>query len=323
MPQQHHDANMTKREMLAERGIIKADPAENLRFQAEMPRGFSLNLCSHCNYRCNYCPQGVNAQPVEFLGIEIVEKLVRDLGGKAVYVQMSARGESLLHPQFFEIVDHIKKASGDSFICLNTNGSRVDTGTAEQLVACGIDQLQFSLQTMDPGLYRELTGSPYHERVVAAIINLAEMTRAMDAKPLLNVQYMDISKNRPYRRDFFDFCKAHDIDFHVQELHSWGDEFEAEVIGDPDRYPCPYLFLYPTVNHAGVVNPCFIDFHAKHAFGSLAQDSLTDIWHSGRARAMRAKHLQGHWHDIPMCRNCRGYRLIPNGFSRHNGQFTY
>ena len=323
MDTNRQDAHKTKKEMLVERGIIKADPAQNLRFQQEIPRGFSLNLCSHCNYRCRYCPQGIDAQRVEFLKTGIVEKLFNEIAGRAAYVQISARGESLLHPEFFRIIDIIKQANPASFICLNTNGSLIDGDIAARLIDSRIDQIQISLQTIDPDLYKELTGSALHSRVVDAVIRLAGLRTKLNKNILLTVQGLDVPENRPYKRAFFDFCYEHHLDFHVQQLHSWGDKFESDAVHDPDRYPCPYLFLYPTINHKGAVNPCFIDFHAKYTYGFIGRNSLADIWHSKRARDMREMHLLGRWNDIPMCRNCQGYRLIPSGFRFHDGRFDY
>lgn len=317
------DAHTTKKEMLVARGIIKADPAENIRFQEEIPRGFSLNLCSHCNYRCRYCPQGLSPQPEAYLDIALVKRVFDELQNRAVYVQISARGESLLHPNFFEIIDIIKEANPDSFVCLNTNGSLLDTDKTLRLATSGIDQIQISLQTLDAAIHRQMTGSLAHSRVISGIIALSELIRDLDRKPLLTAQFLDTEENGAHRRAFTDFCTRHGIHCHIQQMHSWGDTFEAPPVKDTTRYPCPYLFLYPTIHHDGLVSPCFVDFHAKYAYGSITQATLVDIWHSPRAREMREMHLTRQWGSIPICHDCRSYRLISSGFVYRDGRFHY
>lgn len=323
MNTQTQDAHLTKKKMLVDRGIIKADPAENLRAQEGMPHGFSLNLCGHCNYRCRYCPQGVAPQPEAFIEASLVAKLFDELGRQAVYVQISARGESLLHPDFFRIIAIIKTKSPDSFICLNTNGALIDRETAARLLDAGIEQVQFSLQTMDTTLYRRMTGSRRHAEVVATVTGMARDNAERGCPMMLTAQYLDTPENRPHRKAFTDFCARLGIECHIQAYHSWGDQFAASSVDDPERYPCPYLFLYPTITHDGRVAPCFVDFYARHAYGSIARHRLAEVWRSERAQAMRRRHLEGRWDEIPMCRHCQGYRLIPSGFVRRNGRFGY
>lgn len=318
------DAHMTKKEILAARGIIRPNPAENLRFQEALPRGFSLNLCGHCNYRCRYCPQGVSPQPEGYLDLKLAARLFDELQDRPVYVQISARGESLQHPEFFAVIDMIKEASADSFICLNTNGALIDEAMAGRLVASGIDQIQVSLQTVDGDLYRKMTGSPLHDRVMAGLDALARRAGKGAARlPMLTAQFLDTPENAPHRGAFEAFCADRGIHGHVQQMHHWGGTFEALDRADPDRYPCPYLFLYPTIGHDGRVAPCFIDFHGEYAYGSIATERLATIWHSSPARRMREIHLAGRWAEIPICRNCQGYRLIPSGFTRRDGRFVY
>ena len=61
------DAHLTKRESLIARGIIKEDDAQNIIYQSERPRGFTLNLCGHCTYQCTYCPQSFEELPAEYI----------------------------------------------------------------------------------------------------------------------------------------------------------------------------------------------------------------------------------------------------------------
>ena len=68
------DAHLTKRESLIARGIIKEDDAQNIIYQSERPRGFTLNLCGHCTYQCTYCPQSFEELPAEYIKKETFYK---------------------------------------------------------------------------------------------------------------------------------------------------------------------------------------------------------------------------------------------------------
>ena len=87
------DAHLTKKSVLISRGIIKEDNAENIRYQADLPRGFSLNLCGHCTYKCSFCPQSLSANLEEYINPGIIYKVFDELGNRAVYVRWAQGGK--------------------------------------------------------------------------------------------------------------------------------------------------------------------------------------------------------------------------------------
>ena len=167
---EYKDAHLTKKEILISRGIIKEDDAENILHQTKLPRGFTLNLCGHCTYKCAYCPQSLESYPVEFIREEIVHKVFNELGNNAVYVQMGSRGENLLHPRFFEIIEFIKSKNELSYICLNTNAFIIDDDMMVKMLSV-LDHIVFSLQTMEPDLYKKMVNSNGFEGIVDRIIS--------------------------------------------------------------------------------------------------------------------------------------------------------
>lgn len=316
------DAHKTKRQILIDRGIIKADDLENILHQHEMPRGFALNLCGHCNYRCSYCPQSLKKHPVEYIDVEIIEKTFGELGNRAVYVQMGTRGENLLHPSFFRVIDVIKKRNGSSYICLNTNGFLIDEKMMQRLLGSEIDHIVFSLQTIKADLYQKINGSTHHGTIVEKIKKFIKARNAAESNMLLSVQFLGFPENIRYRDDFINYWRGHDIQVQVQPLHCWGDKFEHTETQDEQRYPCLYLWLYPQISHKGRLAMCYNDFYDEMAYGDLSEYSLSALWQGERAKELREKHLSGRWGEIAMCRNCFGYKYFNNCFSKENGKFT-
>lgn len=316
------DPHFTKKSILVKRGIIKQDDADNLKHQLYLPRGFSLNLCGHCTYKCSYCPQSVESYPEEYINPDIIYKVFRELDKKAVYVQMSARGESLLHPDFFKIVRFIKSENSMSYICLNTNGYIIDDLMMGLLFDSGIDQILFSLQTMDPILYNKICMSPHHQKVVDRILKFVKMKDLLRSDLIISVQFLSFPENSSSYKEFADYWASHDVGVLVQHLHSWGNKMYTDRVTDGGRYPCPYLWLYPTITHTGHLSTCFIDFNQDMTYGSLETDSLSYLWRGERAVELREKHLRSDWGAIPLCSNCSGYKIIKNPFKYCNGRFS-
>lgn len=317
------DAHLTKKSVLISRGIIKEDNAENIRYQADLPRGFSLNLCGHCTYKCSFCPQSLSANLEEYINPGIIYKVFDELGNRAVYVQMGSRGESLLHPEFFKFIRFIKDKNKLSYICLSTNGYIIDDRMTAMLIKSGIDHIVFSLQTINPLIYKKITGSSHHRKVIDRIIEFKKKINRECSKIFLSVQFLAFPDNLPYRQEFIDFWQPHNIGIQIQNLHSWGGRFHlTETVSDEQRYPCPYLWLYPTITHTGKLTTCFTDFNEDMAYGSLDKETLASLWRGEKARLIREKHLHGKWRDISMCRNCSGFRAMGNGFKRHEDGFV-
>lgn len=316
------DAHLVKKDILIDRGIIKGNMAENIRHQAELPRGFTLNLCGHCTYRCTYCPQSLRPHPPEYIELEVVERVFQELEGRAVYVQMGTRGENLLHPRFFDVLRVIKDSNPRSYVCLNTNAFIIDDAMMEGLLTLGLDHLVFSLQTMVPELYANISGSSHHAKVVDRIKRCIARRQALGSETFLSVQYLAFPENLPHKRAFLDYWQDYDIEVQIQRFHGWGDKFEVKKDETVARYPCHYLWLYPTVTHSGNLVPCFADFYDEMAYGSLKTHSLRELWQGEKIRELRELHLQGRWGEIPMCKDCEGFLAMDNGFRLENGRFV-
>ena len=315
------DAHKTKKAILLARGIIMPDPVSNLLHQKSFPRGFSLNLCGHCNYNCSYCPQSLQINSKEYLKIETVEKVLAEVGNRSIYVQIGSRGEGLLHPDFFYVIRIIKRHNPLSFICLSTNGYAIDDEKMSAIFEEGIDQVQFSLQTVNPKLYKEITGSSNFAAVLDRIKKLSKMRKESESHMLISAQYLDLPVNRKYYGDFIQFCSDFGIDCHFQTVHNWGDKFNGQPISQTDRYPCLYPFLYPTISHDSRLSPCFIDYFGEMSFGSLESSTFSCLWNGKKARFLRNMHLSQRWDELALCRNCSGYKILGNAFQLEDGIF--
>ena len=313
---QADDGHVLKLSELTKRGIRKDNSIDNLLHNHLKPRGFTLNLCGHCNYNCTYCPTSLQKLPIERISDAILDQVFTEYGDTPLYVQMGSRGEALLHPKFFDIIRFIKNKCADTYICLNTNGYLLNDKIIGGLVESGIDQVTVSLQTVNEELYEKLEDSKHFSKVIERIANLAKSIRENKVQMQLVAQYMDIAENKSHQTQFREFCNANGITMQIIQLHEWGDKFESRLIDRTNRYPCPYLWLYPTVSHSGNLVPCAIDFFDEMPYGSLKSNTVAELWNGSGAEKIRGIHLAAKWDDIPMCHNCTQWSKIPSLFTR-------
>lgn len=172
--------------------------------------------------------------------------------------------------------------------------------------------MTLSLQTVNEELYESLEDSKHFKKVLERIVNLAKSVRENKVNQQVVAQYMDLPENKPHQMEFRDFCNANGITMQIIQRHEWGDKFESGLIDRANRYPCPYLWLYPTVTHIGNLVPCSIDFFDEIPYGSLKGNTVAEVWSGNTATNMRGIHQAARWDEIPMCRNCTQWSKIPN-----------
>jgi cyclic pyranopterin phosphate synthase len=119
-----------------------------------------LSVTARCDLRCTYCrPAGTPSdQPgADLTGDQRVD-LVRLLAGRFGLAQVRLTGgEPLLDPTLVPLIAAIRTAVPALAIAMTTNGRRMAELAAE-LRAAGLDRLNVSLDSLDPAVYRRITG---------------------------------------------------------------------------------------------------------------------------------------------------------------------
>lgn len=122
-------------------------------------RYLRLSVTDRCNYRCAYCvpPEGLTwLEPEAILTDEEILRVLRVLGQEGVSRVRLTGGEPLVRPGFVELVRKIRSLGVLEDLSLTTNGSLL-AGYARKLKEAGLNRVNISLDTVDPGRFRELT----------------------------------------------------------------------------------------------------------------------------------------------------------------------
>ncbi|MET8089571.1 GTP 3',8-cyclase MoaA [Micromonospora sp. NPDC005220] len=135
-------------------------------------RDLRVSLTDKCNLRCTYCmpAEGLPwlAGP-ELLTDEEIVRLVRvavELLG-VTEVRFTG-GEPLIRPGLVDIVAAVAALEPRPRVSLTTNGIGLDR-LAPALRAAGLDRVNVSLDTLDPGRFTKLTRRPRLDAVLAGL----------------------------------------------------------------------------------------------------------------------------------------------------------
>ena len=131
-------------------------------------RDVRISVTDRCNFRCSYCmPKDIydsnykffkKTEILSFEEIIRLTKILADLGVKKVRL---TGGEQLLRKNIHVLISHIKNIKGIADISMTTNGVLLSEKKAFLLKESGLNRLTVSLDSLDKGRFREISGSNY------------------------------------------------------------------------------------------------------------------------------------------------------------------
>lgn len=121
-----------------------------------------LSLTEACNYRCSYClPDGYRADGhPKFLALGEIERLVRGFAALGMSKIRLTGGEPSLRKDLPSVIAAVSAVPGIRKIALTTNGCLLPRHVRVWREA-GLTALNVSLDSLDPGRFRAITG---HDR---------------------------------------------------------------------------------------------------------------------------------------------------------------
>ncbi len=253
-----------------------------LRSGKPLPSWIDLNLTELCNrsagsrHACVFCPRIDAAQyPNQALhmSLDMVQRIASQLRevSYAGTVVLCGFGEPMLHPTFQAVVAMLCRVG--CRVELVTNGDRLSTGYARDLVALGLDcivvscydgphqLLKFKAMLDDAGLV-EGDGYILRDRWHSA-------EDQFGLKLTNRAGMVEVGKQDPVQ---------------------------------PER-PCHYLAYQMTVDWNGDVLLCVQDWSKRIRFGNLAHQSLWEIWTSPAMHKRRMQLMQSRMGLSP-CSGC-------------------
>lgn len=125
-----------------------------------------ISLTDHCNLRCLYCmPEEISFRPnAELMQDEEILFLVRLFVSLGFDKFRLTGGEPTVRPGMVELVRAIVGVPGVDSLTMTTNGL-LFSRMAQPLAEAGLKRANFSLDTVDPEKYRQLTRGGSIEKV--------------------------------------------------------------------------------------------------------------------------------------------------------------
>ena len=127
-------------------------------------RDLRISVMDRCNFRCPYCmPKETFGEGYRFLGtaerlsFAEITRLASLFVGLGVHKLRLTGGEPLLRAGLQELVGDLAALPGVEDVALTTNGVLL-ARHAEELHAQGLNRVTVSLDSLDPAVFRQMSG---------------------------------------------------------------------------------------------------------------------------------------------------------------------
>lgn len=129
-----------------------------------------LSVTDVCNFRCNYClPDGYQCsttpEPLTLAEIGRIARAFAAMGTRKIRI---TGGEPSLRKDLPQIIRVLKQTPGIDTVALTTNGYRL-THQIGDWADAGLDQLNVSIDSLDPQQFRAITGHDKLQEILTGI----------------------------------------------------------------------------------------------------------------------------------------------------------
>lgn len=290
-----------------------------------IPRFWSIEPTNVCDLRCPQCPSGSGwlSRRRGFLRPEDYALMLDRIAPHALYLNLYLQGEPTLHPQLPTLIRMAKERN--LYVATSTNGQRVNAQMARQLVRSGLDKIIVSVDGADQASYATYRVGGQLEKACQTIQYLAEYKRLIGTRaPRIEMQTLAFQHNQDQLPRMKQLAKSLGADtFRVKTAQFYtlapDDTLRPPKSERLSRYAetadgslrlkrtlpnrCFHLLTSAAVTWEGDVLPCVFDKDARHAFGNVLREDLTDIFSSRAAREFRQRIFSKRT-SIDICGNC-------------------
>jgi len=279
----------------------------------DTPLSVNIDPSSKCNFKCNFCPTGINGGGQLSAYVELAIDQLSEFPRQVKSLWLVKDGEPLLYSNIAGAILRAKKAGVAEQVKITTNGSLLNETMAEQLLGVGLDYIKFSIY---PQNFPSVEG-----RVLSNLEKFYGMR--IGTTPHIHCKIVDYKLNAGDKAQFLDVFSPICDTINIDSLMGWSGISDEYLMGETpttamngittltDKVICAEPFKSMAVNVDGSVTTCCVDWKGSNRYGYVANNSLYDLWHGDYLKVIRWAHITGQRDRLPACNGCHYLRGLP------------
>ena len=251
-----------------------------------------IETLNRCNSTCSFCPvsKRVDPRPLASMSDALFSRILDDLAnlGYAGKLCLHSNNEPLLDPAIVHRVREARQKCPDAYLFLYTNGTRLDTELAWELLQAGLDLLRIDNYSDRLALHR----------------NLEELVRDFERPPYAE----HAQKIRIVVR------KLNEVLSNRGGTAPNKTPEKSETYRYYESASCRYPFEQLVIRPDGLVSLCGNDAYGQVTLGDASRQSLREIWFGEPYRRLRAELTENGRKNLPVCSTCDVHTFDPELF---------
>lgn len=286
-------------------------------------REINIEFSSECNLRCTFCALDHNKEKF-FLEKQTLIKLLDELKNEKRFssverIQLYNGGETLLHPEKFELLAIIKEyketflASKRVFpkVVLLTNATLLRERQSKTLIDLNIvDEIlvsldggspesfeEFRLRAKWPLFYKNIMDFVRYKKEVASSIKLKTISIIPEEKPF-TLDWM-----HPEFREILEAADSYEL----RRLHNWAGDVALDSKNKRHKIGCSLLMKQLVLLPNGDITVCCSDLNSRGVIGNLKNESLLKVYESKKRLSWLNSLFLNKKQEVDLCKNCETF----------------
>ena len=294
---------------------------------ADFPPILIIAVTNVCDMACIHCAHPVMKRApgykATFMDPAIHTRIVeetRHFKDRLWVFRYAADGESILHPQFLDMVEETKNA-GIGPVDLTTNAMALSEEKMRRLLLAPIDVIDVSLDAHTQETYEKIRKRGKFDQVTANLKRLIELRDELRSPTKIMTSIIQQKEALGEVEAFKAFWGPYVDEVLVRGLNTdLGIINASETYFDEDlaRWPCPQFWKRVTINHKGDIRFCVEDWFNRGLVGNVMEQSIQEIWKSPVYERFRELHASGRWGEMNLCKPCMDWQHMEwdHGFEK-------
>lgn len=285
----------------------RRDWVSNARTQtvSDYPLLVDLELASVCNLRCPMCytisaefRKHVNAKVMDF---DMFKRIIDEISGKVPALRLSLRGEATVHPKFVDAIRYAKD-NGIKEISSLTHGGRLTLDFFKEIQQAGIDWITISVDGLKDS-YERIRKPLKFDDLLDKLKAIKEYKAQHGLrKPVIKIQGIWPAVQDDPEGYYNTFAPLSDLVAFNPLIDYLGNDTDIEYLDD---FTCPQQYQRLVIGADGLVMKCSNDEENREVVGDAKTQTVYEIWHGEKMKAVRMLHLQPRgFMKSAVCRRC-------------------
>lgn len=301
---------MRSTDKIRQMGQIFADFKRRRETLRARPFRLWIETAACCNLRCVMCPnKELRGDQKGLMSLELFRKIIAESRHFVSDVYLHHRGEPLLNPALFEMIQYANAAGVKTRF--HTNGTLLDEEKALRLLKAGPDLVSFSVDGFTPETYENVRIGAKFTETVDNILRLVTLRQDLELKKpyvvIEKIRFKDPQREAAPRavKALRDRLLAAGVDEIIEKAeYVWAGESAPEIDAGQRRLSaCTFPWYAMVICWDGTVTPCPQDFMALMNLGNVHTASLQELWNGPAYRQLR-RQMAADLPSLKLCHKC-------------------